>query len=73
MEEKIKAIQKSCNEVDIFFSTDEKVVKQYRVDEIKLELRQVSSDLQISVYRGYRDGKVYFEIGANIDVCVYFW
>jgi len=46
MEQKIKSIQKGYGERDIFYSTDTKVAKQYQVEEIKEESKQVKSDIE---------------------------
>jgi len=73
MEQKIKSIQKGYGEGDIFYSTDTKVAKQYQVEEIREESKQVSPDMIFNVYRGYSEKKVVFEMGASIDVTVVFW
>ena len=72
MEQKIKSVEKGWGEGSIFFSVDSKVGEIYRVDEIKEEKKQVSSDLMINVYRGYKDGNLVFEMGDSIDVTVVF-
>ena len=70
MEQKIKSVEKGWGEGSTFFSTVQTVSETYRVDEIKEESKQVSNDIIINVYRGYKDGKLFFEMGASIDVTV---
>jgi len=72
MEQKIKSVEKGWGEGSTFFSTAQTVSETYRVDEIKEESKQVSNDVIINVYRGYKDGKLFFEMGASIDVTVAF-
>ena len=68
----IKSVEKGWGEGSTFFSVDSKVAEFCRVDEIKEEGKQVSSDLMINVFRGYKGGKLIFEMGASIDVTVAF-
>lgn len=70
MEQIIKSVQKGYGEGDIFYTTDTRVAKQYVVDAIRAGDKQVSNDMIINVYRGYKDGKLVFEMGASIDVTV---
>jgi len=72
MEQKIKSVEKGWGEGSTFFSVDSKVAIYHRVDEIKEESKQVSPDHIFNVYRGYKDGKLVFEMGASIDVTVSF-
>jgi hypothetical protein len=73
MEGKIKSVEKGFGEDSIFFSTSNLVSETYRVDEIKQEGKQVSNDSMISVYRGYKNGKIFFEMGASIDITLTFF
>jgi hypothetical protein len=73
MEQKIKAVEKGWGENSTFFSTGKGISETLRVDEIKEESKQISSDCIINVYRGYKDGKLVFEMGASIDVTVSFY
>ena len=70
MEQKIKSIEKGWGEGSIFYSTNPKVVEQYQVDEITEGSKQISNDNMINIYRGYKDGKLIFEIAAGINVTV---
>ena len=72
MEQKIKSVEKGWGEASTFFSTAQTVSETYRVDEIKEEQKQVGNNILINVYRGYKDGKLFFEMGASIDVTVAF-
>jgi len=71
-ENKIKHVEKGWGESSTFFTTDDNFSEAVRLDEIKEESKQVSNDIIINVYRGYRDGKLVFEMGASIDVTVVF-
>ena len=74
MEGKIKTLEKGWGEGSIFFSASEQCKNPYlKVDEIKQEGKQVSNDSMISVYRGYKNGKIFFEMGASIDVTLTFF
>ena len=70
MKNKIKSVEKGYGENSIFFSISPNCSEQYRVDEIKEEQKQVSPDDIFNVYRGYKNGKLVFEMGATIDVTV---
>ena len=70
MENKIKSVEKGCGENSISFSISKRYSEQYRVDEIKEEQKQVSPNDIFNVYRGYKNGKLIFEMGATIDVTV---
>lgn len=72
MVQKIKSVEKGWGEASTFFSINPNCSENTRVDEIKEEGKQVSSDLMINVFRGYKDGKLIFEMGASIDVTVSF-
>lgn len=72
MQNKIKHVEKGWGEASTFFTTNEKAAETVRVDEIKEESKQVSNDIILNVYRGYKDGKLVFEMGASIDVTVVF-
>lgn len=69
-ETKIKLVEKGWGEGATFFSINPNCSEYHRVDEIKEEIKQISDDFSISVYRGYKDGKLMFEMGASIDVTV---
>ncbi len=62
MEQKIKSVQKGYGEGDIFYSTDTRVAKQYQVEEIRYESKQVSPDIIFNVYRGYITDENYLNI-----------
>lgn len=68
--QKIKSVEKGWGEGSTFFSVDHAVSLNYRVDEIKEEPKQVSPDHIFNVYRGYKDSKLIFEMGATVDVTV---
>ena len=70
MENKIKSVEKGYGENSIIFSISKRYSEQYRVDEIKEEQEQVSQNGIFNVYRGYKNGKLVFEMGATIDVTV---
>jgi len=72
MEQKIKSVEKGWGENSTFFSTAQTVSEAYRVDEIKEESKQISSDIVVNVYRGYKNGELFFEMGASIDLTVIF-
>jgi hypothetical protein len=67
MENKIKYVEKGWGDNSSFFTTNENATVTGRVDEIMEESKQVSNDLILNVYRGYKDGKLVFEMGACID------
>ena len=68
---KILSIEKGWGQSSIFFTTNPKCVDEVRVDEIKEEQKQINSDeLYISVYRGYKNGRIVFEMAAGIDITV---
>ena len=71
-EQVIKSIEKGYGESSIFFSTDKMCGTEYRVDEIKQEGKQISNDMIISVYRGYKNNKLFFEMGITNDITVKF-
>ena len=73
MEQKIKSVEKGWGEGSSFFSVDAEVPEFHRVDEIKEDVKQVSSDIMINVFRGYKGGNLVFEMGASIDVTVSFF
>lgn len=54
-------------------STDKLNSQGWVVDEIKEELKQISSNKQVTVYRGYVKGKLDFEIIASGDLLIKFW
>lgn len=64
---KIVAIEKGWGEKSTYFSTDKEVNAIHFVDEIKEELKDAGNGL-LKVYRGYLKGKLFFEIGASIDI-----
>ena len=70
---KIKSIEKGWGEGSTFFSTYIKVGESYKVSEIKEEWKIITIDghnSSILVYRGYRDGNLYFEIEANSQLTI---
>ena len=69
-EPKVKSIEKGFGEGSIFFHTISTWSLFTFVDEIKEEMKQIGSDLAITVYRGYLNGKLKFEMGASIDVTI---
>ena len=73
MEKKIKSVEKGWGESSVFFSTNERTSPSHRVDEIKEEYKQISSDTGINIYRGYINGNLVFEMGASIDVTVVYY
>ena len=73
MEQKIKSVEKGWGEDSTFFSTDQTVSEAYRVDVIKEEQKQIGNNILITVYRGYKNGNLFFEMGASIDVTVAFF
>jgi hypothetical protein len=73
MENKIKSVEKGFGDNSVFFSTNPAVILQYKVDVIKEESKQISSDTMINIYRGYIGDKIAFEMGASIDVTVTYW
>lgn len=69
MEDKIFSIEKGWGEDSTFYTTNPKVGGYHKVDEIKEEFKQTSMDGNgITVYRGFKDGKLVFEMGASIDI-----
>lgn len=72
MGQKIKSVEKGWGEASTFFSINSNCSEYIRVDEIKEESKQVSLDLMINVFRGYKNGKLIFEMGSSIDVTVSF-
>lgn len=75
-EKKIKSVEKGWGEDSTFFSTSEKLQESSscKVDEIKEEVKIVGAGeycyLSHTVYYGYKNGKLVFEMGASIDVTV---
>ena len=69
MENKIKSVEKVCGYYSTYFTTNKNDTLN-GVDEIKEEHKQVSPDDIFNVYRGYKNGKLVFEMGATIDVTV---
>ncbi len=73
MEQKIIAIEKGWGQGCTYFTTSQKTTNlDIYVDEIKQEAKQVGDSDFISVYRGYKDGEITFEMGASIDVTVFY-
>ena len=71
MENKIYSVEKGWGESSTFYTTNPKARGYQKVDEIKEEFKQTYMDGNgITIYRGYKDGKLVFEIGASIDVTV---
>lgn len=69
MENKIKSVEKICGHYSIYFTTNKNDTLN-GVDEIKEEQKQVSPNDIFNVYRGYKNEKLVFEMGATIDVTV---
>ena len=72
MEKKIKSVEKGWGEGSTFFSTSS-VATPYKLDEIKEETKEISSDKKISVLRGYKKGNLYFEMGITSDVVILYY
>ena len=70
MSNEIKSVEKGFGDNSIFFTVNQSVSQQYRVDEIREESKQISTDSMITVYRGYKNRSLFFEMGACIDVTV---
>ncbi|MBF0553666.1 MAG: hypothetical protein HQK96_03830 [Nitrospirae bacterium] len=73
----IKSIEKGDNNGYIYYSTDPKINELYRVDEIKefqksYIIGEHDNGLDIIVYRGFRAGKLVFEIESGSGVVLYF-
>ena len=70
----IQSVEKGINEGRIVFSAHKDAPDYCKVDEIREEEKYIGqgyySNLTIVVYRGYKDGKFIFEMGASIDVTV---
>lgn len=69
---KIQSVEKGFGQGSIFFGTGTNIALNCRVDEIKEEHKEIGPDTKISVYRGFRNGRLYFEMGASIDVTAVF-
>ena len=73
MEKQIKSVEKGWGETSIFFTTNAKCINaNFKVDNIQEESKQTAPDYIFNVYRGYKDGKLVFEMGVTIDVTVYY-
>jgi hypothetical protein len=70
MEQRIKSVEKGYGQESIFFMVSKNTTDSWKVDEIKEEGKQISSDCMINIFRGYKDGKLVFEMGCSIDVTV---
>lgn len=70
-EQKIKSIEKGWGENSIFFTTNENETNY--VDEIVQDGKQISSDTLITVYKGFKNGKIVFEMAANSDITLSFF
>ena len=68
--QKIKSIEKGWGKHSIYFTTDEKAID--RVSEIVQDVKRISSDTQITVYRGFKNGNTVFEMAANSDITLCF-
>jgi len=75
-ENRIKCIEKGWGQDSIFFTT-RKEATCFKVDEIKEEVKKIGNgeycELTHSVYRGYVNGQVKFEMGVNSDVTVTYY
>lgn len=74
-EPRIRSIEKGWGDDSEFFNTEsEEFDFGWYVDEIKEEVKKVGlgeyGELYHTVYRGYLNGKLKFEMGASIDVTV---
>ena len=76
LKQKIKSIEKGWGENSTFFSVDEKVSEILKVDKIREEFKDIGegyyNNLSLMVYRGYKKGKMVFEIAANTDITLTF-
>jgi predicted RNA binding protein with dsRBD fold (UPF0201 family) len=74
MSNKIKSVEKGCGDNSIFFTINKKAAKFCQVDEIKEEIKIIGkgiyNDLEIQVYRGYKNNKLVFEMGQGYDVTI---
>lgn len=70
---KIKLIWLGFTQDGPIATTDKSSGHNWKVDEIKEELKQISFDKQISVYRGYINGKLDFEVIASGNLLIKFW
>lgn len=74
---KIKTIEKGWGESSIYFQANDQLSMPNRVNEIKEESKHIGvgeyGDLIITVYRGYIDEKMVFEIAANNDITLSFF
>ncbi len=64
----IKTISKECGEHRIYFSTDKLTPEINRVDRIKEESSYLPNDDFLIIYRGYKNGKLAFQIPLDKDV-----
>ena len=71
MGNKIKSVEKLCGNYSTYFTTDKNDTLN-GVDEIKEEQKQVSPNDIFDVYRGYKNGKLIFEMGITREVTVIF-
>lgn len=72
MSKKIKSVEKGWGEDSIFYTTNPKVQEQFRVNEIREEVKQISDSSGMSVYRGYIGDSLVFEMGISSDITVTF-
>lgn len=72
MNKKIKSVEKGWGEDSIFYTTNPKVQEQFRVNEIREEVKQISDSNRMSVYRGYKGDSLVFEMGISPDITVTF-
>lgn len=71
MANKIKSIEKGWGEGSTYFTTDKKAATFHIVDEIKEEIINIGVSA-ITVYRGYRNGNLYFHIEAGGGITLIF-
>lgn len=69
----IKSVERASGEEVIFFHTNPKWSKLNFVDKIEETVKQVSDSCRISVYQGYLNGAIKFEMGISNDVTVIYW
>jgi hypothetical protein len=73
-EKKIFSIEKGWGEGSTFYSISDKVHLNYKVDEIKEEMKFCGkgyhNDLTLVIYCGYKNGEKIFEIEANSSLTI---
>lgn len=72
MENIIETIHIGVGQGAGYFSTLQNTSHQLKADEIKEETKQISENVRITVYRGYVNGKLKFEVEANNGITLIF-